>query len=96
MRGRLIAAALAASVAVVVAGIAFADIPSADGTIFACYNNRTRELKVLNKEDGKSCGSRQTEISWNQEGPPGPSGSPGAPGTPRLRRATCEHRGWPR
>lgn len=80
MRARILAAGLVAGVAVVVAGIAFAAIPSSDGTIYACYNNRTRDLKVLDKEAGKSCGRRQTEISWSQTGPEGPQGSPGPEG----------------
>lgn len=80
MRGRVVAAALVASVAVVLAGIAFAAIPGADGTISACFKKTTKILRVINAEDGQKCRSDERPLSWNQEGPTGPSGSPGAPG----------------
>jgi hypothetical protein len=76
----LVAAALVASAAVVIAGISFAAIPGADGTISACFKKTTKILRVINAEDGQKCRSNERAISWNQEGPPGPSGSPGVQG----------------
>ena len=82
MRTRLVLGGLAALVAVTIAGISFAAIPGADGTISGCYKKATKVLRVVNAEAGQTCRSDERPISWNQEGPPGPSGSPGVPGDP--------------
>lgn len=69
-RGRLLAGAVVASVAVVIAGISFAAIPGADGTIRGCFNKKTKVLRVINAEAGKTCKTAENPLSWNVEGPP--------------------------
>lgn len=71
---------LVVAAAFIVAQAAIAAIPSSDGTIFGCYRNRDGELRVIDKEAGKQCKTKETELSWNQEGPPGVPGPVGAPG----------------
>jgi hypothetical protein len=82
MRGRLVASTIVASVAVVVAGISFAAIPSADGTIHACFKKTTKVLRVINAEGGQTCSGEEKPLSWAQTGPPGAAGSPGPQGLP--------------
>lgn len=75
---------LTATVAVVAAamaagGIAGAAIPSADGTIVACYG-ASGNLRVV---DGtRDCARNERVVSWAQAGPAGPAGPPGVPGEP--------------
>jgi hypothetical protein len=60
-------------------GAAVAAIPdSDDGEIHGCYNNRNGDLRVIDAEAGENCGSRETALTWNQQGPPGTPGSAGA------------------
>lgn len=94
MRGRFVASTIVASLAVVAAGISFAAIPSADGTIHGCYKKTTKVLRVINAEAGQKCTSDERPLNWNQTGPagiqgpqgeqgsPGPVGSPGPAGPP--------------
>ena len=83
MRGRTLAGVVAASLAVVViAGVAFATIPSADGTIHGCYKKTTKILRVINVEAGQKCRSDEYTLNWNQDGPAGAPGSPGPKGQP--------------
>ena len=98
MRGRLVAAALVASVAVVAAGIAFAAIPGADGTISGCYKKTTKILRVINAEDGQKCRSDERPIELEPGrtsrsiGEPRRSGGTGKPRTHRHRshRGRCD------
>jgi hypothetical protein len=53
--------------------VTLAAIPSADGTITGCRDNRTGALRVIDAEAGQSCGSRETALTWNQIGPAGPA-----------------------
>ena len=53
--------------------IAQAAIPSADGTITACYTKPSSALRVINA-DTASCKRGETALTWNQEGAPGVSG----------------------
>jgi hypothetical protein len=61
--------------------VAFAAIPSADGTIYGCRESRTGAVIVIDKEAGKTCPSGWVALSWNQKGQPGPIGPPGPAGT---------------
>lgn len=67
------------AVVVAAAGVAYAAIPSSTGVISGCYNNRTGALRVIDAEAGAMCTTRETPISWNQQGPPGPPGQPPGP-----------------
>jgi type VI secretion system secreted protein Hcp len=64
--------------------LAVGAIPSADGTISACYYTGTDEerprgdLRIV--EDGAECAGAETAIEWNQRGPQGPQGIPGPRG----------------
>lgn len=68
--------------------VASAAIPSADGTINACYNTATGAngqpgaLRVI--DSGQSCGEAEKPLSWNQKGPAGPQGSQGPAGANGL------------
>lgn len=62
-----------------VAGAAWATIPSADGTITACYNAKSGKLRVV---DGTPCKKKEKTLAWNQAGQTGPAGADGAPGAP--------------
>ena len=67
-----------AGLACLAAGAAFATIPDSNGVIHACYKNGG-QLRVIDP-DSASCGSNETALSWNVQGPPGPPGPPGATG----------------
>ena len=78
-RRRLLLAGAGALAAVVAGGAAYAAIPSADGTITACYRGQTLRLV----DSAADCGNTETAISWSQhgeQGPPGPPGKDGASG----------------
>jgi hypothetical protein len=71
---------LVAAVAVVVAigGIAYAAIPSSNGTIQGCYQKANGSLRVV--ESATECKKNEQAISWNQKGQPGPPGAQGEAG----------------
>ena len=73
-RRMLILGALAGSVATaLISGIAWAAIPSADGTIRACYDGGGT-LRVI--DEGSSCAKGwKGPIAWNQAGIPGEDGT---------------------
>ena len=80
-KGRFFAAAIASTVtALVVGGIAFAQIPATDGTITACYNKSGGALTVIDASIA-NCGKTQTQLQWNQKGVAGATGAPGANGS---------------
>jgi type VI secretion system secreted protein Hcp len=64
--------------------IAVAAIPSADGTIHACYATGTDttgasgRLRVI--DESNECQGGENAISWNQQGTPGPQGPKGDQG----------------
>ena len=64
--------------------VAISWIPEAaatDGLIHGCVHNRKGTLRVVS--DPSECKSRETPISWNQQGPqgfPGVDGMDGEPG----------------
>jgi len=62
-------------------GFAMAAIPTANGTITACYQKSTGKLRVI---DGRQkCKKGEKRIAWSQRGPqgvPGPKGDTGLPG----------------
>jgi hypothetical protein len=77
-------AGMAAVLAVAIAGVGAAAIPSAGGTINACYDG-TGKMRLIDTEGGPgtapgSCGASEKALSWNQKGPTGPAGPKGATG----------------
>jgi hypothetical protein len=73
--------ALAASVLVLGGGIAYASIPDSGGVIHACYAQKDGSLRVIDSPS-QTCGSKETALSWNAQGPQGPQGAPGPQGPP--------------
>ena len=70
------------AVAIILLGvIAYASIPSENRLIYACYKKSGGSLRVIDKSV-TTCGKDETQISWNQQGPPGPQGAQGEEGPP--------------
>lgn len=77
--GRVFSVSGAGLALTIVAGsVALASIPSADGTINACFNDTNGNVRIV--DDPSSCRQHEVAISWNQQGTPGPAGPPGPPG----------------
>ena len=83
--------ALGVAILAVAAGsAAFAAIPDGNGVIHACYDNQSGQVRIYDSQTNlpKSCGSKETAITWNKQGPqgvpglPGPKGDKGDPGDP--------------
>jgi hypothetical protein len=72
-----ITVALAALLVLGTGAVALAAIPSADGTITGCRDNRSGALRVIDAEAGQSCTAKETALTWNQTGPAGPPGVAG-------------------
>ena len=69
-------------IALTAIGVAWATIPSKDGTINACYMKATGIVRIIDP-DTQQCHRWETPISWNQAGPqglPGPQGPGGVSG----------------
>ncbi len=80
IRGRMLLVGGVAAAAVV-GGVGYAAIPSSGtGVVSGCYEKKTGVLRVIDAQSGKTCGSWELPISWNQQGPKGDSGSPGPAG----------------
>lgn len=54
-----------------------------DGAITACVQNDNGNVRIIDptstKKDLNSCRSNETQIAFDQQGPPGPQGPPGSP-----------------
>jgi len=80
-------AALALALAAV-GGVAYAGVPATDGTISACYDKISGQMRIFDAETNapKACGSKEVAITWNQQGlqgaagPTGPAGPEGPEG----------------
>lgn len=59
-------AVLIGTLLLLVGGVAYASIPSPDGTISGCYNNANGSLKVIDTEAGASCSGNETALNWDQ------------------------------
>jgi len=96
-RVRWVSTVLGATAAVISASVlalAFADIPSADGTISACLGKTPRTigggggqvvdrkgtLRTIDVAAGETCQADEQLLVFNQTGPEGPQGIPGTPG----------------
>jgi type VI protein secretion system component Hcp len=76
------AAALGAGAAVAVAAI-----PSADGTIHACYapgGTSPGQLRVIDADTAR-CATGEETLTWSQQGPIGVQGATGAQGAPGVQ-----------
>jgi hypothetical protein len=70
---------VAAVVAAVSAGTAYATIPGSDGVIHGCYAKSGGTLRVIDASV-TNCKSGETSLNWDQHGQPGPQGEQGEPG----------------
>ena len=71
---------LAGALLVAAASVAHAAIPSGQGEITACKDNKGA-LRVIDTEAGQTCPNNQQPLTWNQRGPEGPTGSAGPEGS---------------
>jgi type VI secretion system secreted protein Hcp len=78
---RSIAIVAGTAVVLAVGGVAVASIPDANNVINGCYSNGAGTLRVIDTSS-MACTSKETAISWNQQGVPGTPGIPGTPGAP--------------
>lgn len=69
---------LGACVALAVASVTYATIPSAN-VIDACYARSGGNLRVIDSSV-TNCKGNETSLAWNVQGPAGPKGDPGATG----------------
>jgi hypothetical protein len=76
VRARVLATTTGAATALLVAGIAYAVIPDANGVIHGCYA-KDGSLRVSDS----GCKKSETALDWNQSGPTGAAGPPGPPGS---------------
>jgi hypothetical protein len=76
----LVAVAVASAVAVTGLSVAWAAIPSSNGSITGCINPTTGGLRVVDAEAGQTCASFERRVTWNQQGQQGPAGARGAIG----------------
>jgi hypothetical protein len=49
---------------VAASGAAVAAIPGTDGTISACYDQKSGALRVIDAEGGKTCTPKETQLIW--------------------------------
>ncbi len=66
-------------VAGLVAGVAFASIPSADGSIHGCYQKNVGNLRVIDPATD-SCRPSEVALTWSETGPQGSQGVQGVQG----------------
>jgi len=85
------AAVLIVGALVIAAGVAYATIPSADGTINGCYDKKSGALRVIDSATAATCTKAETAVSWNMrglagdQGPSGPKGDTGLKGDPGVQ-----------
>jgi hypothetical protein len=62
---------LLAALAALLAGVAYATIPDADGQIDACADRGAGQLRVINAQAGATCKNSETPLSWSTVWPRG-------------------------
>jgi hypothetical protein len=77
-------AAIAATVTITAAGVAYASVPDATGQIHACYTKSATRIV-----DNPKCKSGEKALAWNIKGNPGPAGPAGAGVAPETRVGHC-------
>jgi len=75
-------ATLAGALLVAVVGIASAAIPSGDGTIYACYDKQSGQVRLYDPAGNlpKTCGPKEVSVTWNAQGTAGTAGEDGQDG----------------
>lgn len=80
---------LLATVALSVAGVAYATIPDTSGVIHGCFKAGAGDddgghgkgaLRVIDTDKGETCKNSELALDWNQTGPQGPQGIQGPQG----------------
>jgi hypothetical protein len=61
-------------------GGAWAAIPGPEGIIHGCYNRHNGALRVIDTTARQRCRRRESELDWDEIGPPGPRGGGGKAG----------------
>jgi hypothetical protein len=80
---RVVATAAATMALIAAGGIAYANIPDANGVIHACYKKTSPNqgtLSVIDTEKGQTCSGGAISLTWNQTGPQGAPGAQGPQG----------------
>ncbi|HTA11846.1 MAG TPA: hypothetical protein VK765_00395 [Solirubrobacteraceae bacterium] len=75
--------ALALSTIALVAALgggAWAAIPGPEGIIHGCYNRHSGTVRVIDTATRQRCRRRESELDWDETGPPGPRGGGGKTG----------------
>lgn len=75
--------ALALSTLALVAALgggAWAAIPGPEGIIHGCYNRHNGAVRVIDTATRQRCRRRESELDWDEVGPPGPRGGAGKTG----------------
>jgi hypothetical protein len=67
-----------AALVIALGGVAFAAIPDSNGTIHACYQKNSGNLRVV--DSSHDCRPSERALSWNQRGPQGATGAAGPAG----------------
>jgi hypothetical protein len=89
LKGRRAAALVVATGIVVMGGVAYGAIPSANGVITSCYNKSTGAVRFV--DETVACATNETRLAFNQQGqtgltgpagPTGPTGPQGPKGDP--------------
>jgi collagen triple helix repeat protein len=78
LRGRTLRYATVATLALALEGGAALATLDVTDVIHGCYSNATGGLRIVNSS--VDCGLNETNLSWNQAGPPGPPGPIGLTG----------------
>jgi hypothetical protein len=79
--------------ALVVGGIAWATIPAGDGTISACYDKQSGQVRIYDPSGGpiKPCGKTEGSVTWSEAGPKGDTGDTGPQGPSGISHAYHGH-----
>jgi len=79
-RTRIIVAIGIVAALLVIAGVATASIPDANGTLHACVKKVGGQVRAIDPSAGQTCNSNEYPETWNLTGLDGAKGSPGPPG----------------
>src|SRR6188508_1381559 len=76
---RLQSVVLAGVLVAAAATVASAAIPSANGTLSACFDKVSGQLRLTDPADNapKGCSNKESAVTWNAQGPAGPAGVSG-------------------